>query len=93
MEKLNLKALADKVAYNMGCTKADSLKILKETFNVIGEEMKEGNEVSINGFATFFSKEHAEKVIKNPLVGGEMVVAARKMPKVRFHASYKTNFA
>lgn len=80
-----LRAIADKTG--------DSLKATGEFYNayveVVTEELKKGEKISLVGFGTYESKEKAGRVYKNPKTGKDVKVDACKNPVFKFGKSFK----
>ncbi len=68
--------LADALAAAHGLTKADAKKYVDTVFTTIGNAAARGEEVSINAFGKFTTKQTAEREGRNPSTGEPMTIKA-----------------
>ena len=85
---MNMRELVRDVSQDTGLPQATVKVVLGYAFEAI-TRMMPVEPVRISGFATFFTKDVAERVRRNPFTGGEIVCPAHKKPKVRFSKKYK----
>ena len=64
---LNKKGLAKKLAKRTFLNQKEADMIVEELFEVMLEELKSGEEISIVGFGKFFLYEHAPRPVRNPI--------------------------
>ena len=50
---INLKDVSDKVATNIGSSKEDTYKVVKEVVPALLNEMVKGNKITVSGFGQF----------------------------------------
>ena len=63
---MNKVELADAVAQKVGGTRGDAEKVIAATVEVISEQLKAGNEVTITGFGSFSVSHRAARTGVNP---------------------------
>ena len=80
MKKTELVAA---VAAKSNLSKKDAEESVKAFTEVITEELKKGEKVTLVGFGTFEVSERAERTGRNPQTGAEMKIAASKAPKFK----------
>lgn len=71
-------------------TQKDVKVVLETLFETIIAEVANGEKISLTGFGTFETAERGERVLKNPISGEPINVAACKTPKFRPSAKFKT---
>lgn len=81
--------LAAKVAADTGLTKKDAVAVVESVVGNITAALKEGEKVSLQGFATLKVAERAERVGRNPQTGEEILIPARKAPVAKFSDALK----
>ena len=64
--RINKVELAEKIADEAGTTKKDAKNMLDSFMDVVIDELKEGNSVSLTGFGKFSAKKRAGRVGVNP---------------------------
>lgn len=89
MEVVNKKALADKVAEKQGITKKLAGEFVETLFEVMTEELKNGNKVDITGFGKFEVKERAARTGINPQTKEAIEIAATNVPGFKASKSLK----
>ncbi len=80
---MNKKEMIERLAQKTGMTKADSQKALEGVLDVVSEELKSGNSVSLTGFGTFTIAERKPRTGRNPQTGAEINIPAAKVPKFK----------
>ncbi len=80
---MNKAELVAAVADKAGISKKDAEESVKAFTEVITEELKKGEKVTLVGFGTFEVSERAERTGRNPQTGAEMKIAASKAPKFK----------
>ncbi len=77
---MNKAQLIDVMAKESGLSKADTEKALKAFTNAVSKELKKKGKVQLVGFGTFETREHAERVGRNPRTKEIVKIAASKSP-------------
>ena len=72
---MNKAELVAAVADKAGISKKDAEESVKAFTEVITEELKKGEKVTLVGFGTFEVSERAERTGRNPQTGAEMKIA------------------
>lgn len=80
-----ISAMAEKT----GATKKLTGELLDSFMGVVTESLAKGDEVRLMGFGTFTTVEKAARKGRNPQTGEEMIIAARKTPKIKFAKALK----
>ncbi|OQX89508.1 MAG: hypothetical protein B6D65_02795 [candidate division Zixibacteria bacterium 4484_93] len=73
----------EKVAKEMGTSKAKADKMVKTVLNSISDVLKRGEKVTFVGFGTFEVARRAARMGRNPRTGQEIRIPATKVPKFR----------
>lgn len=82
---INKKELAKKLARRTFLNQKESDLVVEELFDLLIEELKSGEEISIVGFGKFYLYEHQPRPVRNPKTQEEMVLKSYK--SLRFKAS------
>ncbi|GFE77948.1 HU family DNA-binding protein [Novosphingobium sp. TCA1] len=75
---MNNAELADKLATELGVTKADAKKAVDVVFTAIADAAATGDEISLNGFGKFKVKDTPAREGRNPSTGATIQIAASK---------------
>lgn len=86
---MNKSELIDAIAESAGLTKAQAGKALDATVDAIGKALKDGEEVTLVGFGSFYVADREERTGRNPRTGEAIKIAAAKQPKFRAGKSLK----
>jgi len=86
---MNKTELVAAIAEKTNLTKADSEKALKAFTEVVAEELKKGEKITLVGFGTFEVSERAAREGRNPLTGETIKIAASKAPKFKAGSQLK----
>lgn len=82
---VNKKNLARKLSKKTLLTQKESDQVVEQLLNILTEELRIGNEVSIVGFGKFYLYEHSPRPVRNPKTQEEMILKSYK--SIRFKAS------
>jgi DNA-binding protein HU-beta len=82
---VNKKELAKKLSKRTLLRQKEANQVVNELFDIILDEIKDGEEVSIVGFGKFYLYEHAARPVRNPKTQEEMVLQPYK--SLRFKVS------
>ncbi|MDD9209443.1 nucleoid-associated protein HU-beta [Aeromonas dhakensis] len=77
---MNKSQLIDKIADGADISKAAAGRALDAFIDVVGEALKEGDQVALVGFGTFAVRERAARSGRNPQTGATIEIAAGKVP-------------
>lgn len=81
---MNKMELAEGIAAKTGMSRGDAEKALAAMVEVVTEQLKAGNEVSITGFGNFSVSARAARTGVNPQNPTQKIqIAATKVPKFR----------
>lgn len=78
---LNKPELAQQLKEKHGCTKKAALEMIDMVSDIIVENLRCGNTVSIHDFGCFDILERAERSTVNPATGKTMTVPAHYIPR------------
>lgn len=81
---MNKMELAEAVAEKTGMGKAEAEKALNAMVDIVTEQLKAGNEVTLTGFGNFSVSSRAARVGVNPQNPSQKIqIAATKVPKFK----------
>ena len=80
---MNKSELIDAVADAADMTKADATKAIDAFVNVVGDTLKEGDQITLVGFGTFLVRHREARSGRNPRTGETIQIKASKMPKFK----------
>ncbi len=72
--------LVDRVASQVGLTKADAGRALESMLDAIGAALAKGDKVTITGFGTFEVRSRQARMGRNPQTGEPIHIPATKVP-------------
>ncbi len=78
---MNKTELIGKLAKDCKLSKASANKALDSFVDGVKKALKKGDKVSLIGFGTFSVTQRKARKGRNPKTGGELKIAARKVPK------------
>ena len=82
---INKKILAKKLAKSTLLTQKEADQVVDRLFDIIINELKRGEDISIVGFGKFYLYEHAPRPVRNPKTQEEMILKSYK--SMRFKTS------
>jgi DNA-binding protein HU-beta len=82
---VNKKTLSKKLARKTLLTQKESGQVVDTLLDILLEELRAGEEVSLVGFGKFYLYEHAERPVRNPKTQEEMTLKSYK--SLRFKQS------
>ena len=71
--------IIDSIYQKLGISKKDCVKIVESVFDVIKDDLNNGNDVMISGFGKWTVKEKKKRKGRNPQTGKEMMIDARRV--------------
>lgn len=71
--------IVEKVYERAGFPKRESYEIVESAFELLREELRQGEKVKIAGFGNFTVKEKASRRGRNPQTGEEIEIPARRV--------------
>lgn len=81
--------LVDAIAKEAKISKKDAEGSLKAFTEVVSEQLKKGDKITLVGFGTFEVAKRAARTGRNPQTGKEMKIKASKAPKFKAGQSLK----
>ena len=80
---MNKTEMIARLAEKNGMTKADAHKALQEVLDIITEQLKSGDTVTLTGFGTFSVVERQARTGRNPQTGEPINISAARVPKFK----------
>ena len=80
---MNKAELIDAVAARSGLAKAEAGNAVESVFEIIGNQLRQGDSVSVVGFGQFSVSNRAARTGRNPRTGEEIAIAASRAPKFK----------
>lgn len=77
------KELVSRIALEAELTRGQAARALEACIGGIQAGLRRGDRVTISGFGTFAVRERKPRRVRNPRSGGDMQVAARRVPRFR----------
>lgn len=83
-------SIARKIAVNHGTSFAEARRITNEIFDIIKNEVVNGEKVFISDFGTFSVSERKERKCKNPQTKEDIIVPAKNVPAFKSSETFKS---
>lgn len=83
------KELVSRIAVEAELTRDQASRALEACIGGIQDGLLRGDRVTISGFGTFAVRERQSRRVRNPRNGGDMQIAARRVPRFRPGADLK----
>jgi DNA-binding protein HU-beta len=80
---MNKSELIDAVANAADMTKADATKAIDAFVSVVGDTLKEGDQITLVGFGTFLVRHREARSGRNPRTGETIQIAASNVPSFK----------
>ncbi|MDX1609936.1 MAG: HU family DNA-binding protein [Halofilum sp. (in: g-proteobacteria)] len=80
---MNKSEFVDAVAQNADIPKATASKAVDAVIDVIGNELKRGEQVSLVGFGTFLTRNREARQGRNPRTGETIQIKASRVPSFK----------
>ena len=80
---MNKAELIEAVAARSGLGKAEAGNAVESVFEIIGNQLRQGDSVSVVGFGQFSVSNRAARTGRNPRTGEEISIAASRAPKFK----------
>ena len=80
---MNKTELVERLASKTDESKATCKNCLEAFLDIIGEELKRGNDIVLTGFGTFSVTQRKARTGINPATGKKIQIAAKKVPKFK----------
>jgi nucleoid DNA-binding protein len=87
---MNKKELIEKLSEKMSTSKAEAGRVFDMIIEMIIEDMKKGEKVTIAGFGIFQVKDRKARMGINPKTGEKIQIPAKKAVKFRAAKDLKT---
>ena len=71
--------IVESISEKIGIPKKDCVKIVESLFDIIKDDLNNGNDVMISGFGKWTVKAKKKRKGRNPQTGKEMMIDARKV--------------
>ncbi len=86
---MNKTEYIDAISQTTGLPKAQVLKVINASAEVITKSLKKGESVQITGFGTYEVSKRAARTGRNPATGKEIKIPASKAPRFKAGAVLK----
>jgi DNA-binding protein HU-beta len=80
---MNKSELIDAMAAKSGMKKNDTAAALDAFIEAVGEALKQGDQVTLVGFATYLVREREARTGRNPRTGATIEIAASRLPSFK----------
>lgn len=90
---MNKSELIDAVAHDTGSTKVAAAAAVDAVVANIVKAVASGDSVALIGFGTFEAVDKAAREGRNPATGEVMKIAAKRVPRFKPGATFKTEVA
>jgi DNA-binding protein HU-beta len=80
---MNKSEFVEAVAENAGIPKSTAQKAVDAMVDVIGDTLKQGDQVSLVGFGTFLTRKREARQGRNPRTGETINIAASRVPSFK----------
>ena len=77
---MNKQEFISAVASKVNMSNVETAKVVNAVLDVIQEEMRAGNKISLTGFGQFEARVRAARTGINPATGAQIKIAACKVP-------------
>ena len=86
---MNKAQLIEKIATDVGTTKADTERVLESFVHQVRKCVKKGDDVKLVGFGTFTKTKRKARMGRNPQTGAAIKIPASWAPKFRPGSEFK----
>jgi len=86
---MNKTQLIEKVARDMGISKAAAERSVNSFIDIVGDELARGRKVTITGFGTFLISKRKSREGVDPQTGKRITIPALKLPHFRPGTGFK----
>ncbi len=86
---MNRKELIDRLSEKTGLAKKQSDQFLRAFMEIVEEELRAGNNISLVGFGTFKVASRKARTAKNPRTKETIQIPAKNVPVFKFSKSLK----
>ena len=80
---MNKSEFVDAVAEQADIPKSTAQKAVDAMVNVIGDTLKQGDQVSLVGFGTFLTRKREARQGRNPRTGATINISASRVPSFK----------
>jgi DNA-binding protein HU-beta len=80
---MNKTEFVDAVAERADVQKSDAAKIVDALVDVVGDQLKKGEQITLVGFGTFLVSKREARKGRNPRTGEEIDIAASNVPRFK----------
>ncbi len=88
---MNKSEFVEAVAENADIPKSTAQKAVDAVVDVIGDTLKQGDQVSLVGFGTFLTRKREARQGRNPRTGETINIAASRVPSFKAGKALKDN--
>jgi DNA-binding protein HU-beta len=80
---MNKSEFVDAIADKADLAKSDAAKVIDAMVDVIGEQLNNGEQITLVGFGTFLVSRREARKGRNPQTGKEIDIAASNVPRFK----------
>lgn len=80
---MNKTEFVDAIAERADVPKSDAAKIVDALVEVVGDQLKKGEQITLVGFGTFLVSKREARKGRNPRTGEEIEIAASNVPRFK----------
>lgn len=88
---MNKSEFVEAVAENADIPKSTAQKAVDAMVDVIGDTLKQGDQVALVGFGTFLTRKREARQGRNPRTGETINIAASRVPSFKAGKALKDN--
>ncbi len=89
---MNKKELVVELSNVTEMTQKDTELIINAFINVVSDQLKKGEQITLAGFGTFKKVDKAARIGVNPATGARIDIAAKSVPKFMPAKLFKDSF-
>lgn len=89
---MNKKELVAELSEKSNLTQKDTENVVNSFVNIVIEELKKGEQISIAGFGIFKKVDKLARIGINPSTGAKIDIAAKSVPKFVAAKTFKDSF-
>lgn len=80
---MNKSEFVDAIAEKADLAKSDAAKVIDAMVDVVGEQLNNGEQITLVGFGTFLVSRREARKGRNPQTGKEIDIAASNVPRFK----------
>lgn len=89
---MNNKDFIAELSYRLGYSAQETTQLLNSTFQLLSDQLEEGNSVAIQGFGSFEVRKKTERILVNPATQQRMLVPPKLVVSFKPSSQTKEKF-